>query len=139
MANPLSERDFAQFFAEVGNLLAPSASTEHAIPFQGLGQFFDDAARVIELAERRQQETDRTQAARFNVFDLIEPDENRFSDIIADLLDPVGRHGPGTLFLSLLFEELTSKIGHDLATRAKIIREAPTLEIQKFVSVRPTT
>jgi len=26
-----------------------------------------------------------------------------------------------------------------LATRAKIIREAPTLEIQKFVSVRPTT
>jgi hypothetical protein len=131
-ANSLGERDLARFFAEVGNLLAPSASIEHAIDFQSLGQFFNDAADVIALAGHRQQELDRTQATRFNVFDLIEPDENRVSDIVADLLDPVGRHGQGTLFLSLLFEELVSKIGHDSAMPAKIVREAPTLGIQKF-------
>ncbi|MBO0698072.1 MAG: PD-(D/E)XK nuclease family protein [Zavarzinella sp.] len=132
LTNPPSDLDLARFFADMGNLLALADPIGRAIDLRDVEQFFDDAATVIELARRRQQEMDRTQAGRFNVFDLIEPDENRLSDIIADLLDPDGRHGQGSVFLSLLFEELSSKIGHDSSTRAKIVREAPTLGIQKF-------
>jgi hypothetical protein len=32
-------------------------------------------------------------ATGFNVFHLIEPDENKLSDILAGLLDPKGSHG----------------------------------------------
>src|SRR4051794_32824876 len=68
--------------------------------------FFDAAAKVIKEAEIQESERNRTEARRFNVFSLIKPDENRLSDILADLLDPDGPHGQGNLFLRLLLEQL---------------------------------
>ncbi len=48
----------------------------------------------------------RVHAENFSVFDYIEADENRLSDIFADLLDPNGHHGQGERFLELLVERL---------------------------------
>lgn len=42
---------------------------------------------------------DRFLSTGFNVFSLIKPDENRLSDIIADLLNPDGSHGQQRAFL----------------------------------------
>lgn len=47
-----------------------------------LSQFFNDVDRQLKLAERRQQGIDKLKATKFNVFDLIEPDENKLSDIL---------------------------------------------------------
>jgi hypothetical protein len=56
------------------------------------------------LAARReeQQKRDRVEASAFTVFEWIKPDENRLSDIFAELLDAEGTHGQGPLFLGEL-------------------------------------
>lgn len=46
------------------------------------------------------------QAVDFNIFRFIDPDENRLSDIIADLLDANGTHGQGHSFLNELLVAL---------------------------------
>ena len=52
-----------------------------------------DTARALEA------ELDRHLARRFNVLDYLKTDELGLSSILADLLDPDGPHGQGTLFL----------------------------------------
>lgn len=42
---------------------------------------------------------DNLLSTRFNVFELIRPDEPMLSAILADLLDPRGTHGQGPVFL----------------------------------------
>ncbi|MFB0490055.1 PAS domain-containing protein [Methylobacterium sp. OAE515] len=48
----------------------------------------------------------RRLAPDFNVFDFINPDELRLSEILAWLLDPSGTHGQGALFLAEFLREL---------------------------------
>jgi len=71
-----------------------------------LERFFADVSYRVDLAERMQRSIDQKLATRFNAFSIIEPDENKLSDILADLLDPKGAHGQGNLFLRALFERL---------------------------------
>ena len=82
--------------------------------------------------EPQQRLLDQKQATRFNVFDFIEPDENRLSDVLAWLLDPQETHGQGGLFLRLLFKQLGFGSHSKLATDAKVHREAPTHGIEKY-------
>lgn len=93
-----------------------------------LNRFFAEIGRQIEL----QRHLDKRRASGFNVFRYIEPDENKLSDILADLLNPTGRHGQGDLFLRLLFQQLglNSDPGHTKG--ATVRREAPTHGIQKY-------
>jgi len=42
-------------------------------------------------------------APRFNCFDFINPDENKLSEVLAELLDPKGTHAQGDVFLRLFF------------------------------------
>jgi hypothetical protein len=58
-----------------------------------LQRFFFDVRYRVQLAERLQRQLDVRLATGFNVFDLIEPDENKLSDVLADLLNPKGNHG----------------------------------------------
>ena len=58
------------------------------------------AARAVE------HELDRHLARRFNVFRYLRDDELGLSRIIADLLDPTGEHGQGTIFLEAMLELL---------------------------------
>lgn len=98
-----------------------------------LEQFFADVGYRVELAEKMQQCLDHKLATKFNIFNLIEPDENKLSDILADLLDPKGTHGQGDLFLRRLFEQLgiveTGKLGED----AIVQREALTDKISNHL------
>lgn len=75
---------------------------------------------------------DKRHATGFNVFDLIEPDENKLSDILACLLDPKGNHGQGDLFLRLLFKQVGLGSDAKLTKNGKVQREAPTHGILKY-------
>jgi hypothetical protein len=123
------------------------ASQESASQSEGVGRFFRAtgaalAARRAELGERvgrtlcelreklaaAREEIRRNEllhATRFNVFGYIRPDENRLSDIIADLLDPRGTHGQGDAFLRLFGTELGVELPDELG-RATVTREEPT-------------
>ena len=58
------------------------------------------AARAVE------RELDRQLARRFNIFRYLRDDELGLSRIIADLLDPAGEHGQGTIFLEAMIDLL---------------------------------
>lgn len=62
---------------------------------------------------------------RLNAFDLFRPDENRISALIADLLDPSGTHGQGSLFVNSLLEVIGLPTA-GLNDHVKIRREMPT-------------
>jgi hypothetical protein len=80
----------------------------------------------VQLTERLLCQLDERLATGFNVFDLIKPDENKLSDVLADLLDPKGTHGQGDLFLRLFFEQLGLGSDAKLHTKdATVQREAP--------------
>ena len=63
------------------------------------------AIRVME--ERAQEEQDRRTGRKFSAFDLVRTQELDLSRIFAGLLNPMGDHSQGDLFLSLLLEELS--------------------------------
>jgi hypothetical protein len=113
-----------RFFTEAGSRLAREEALAEVNP-EELNRFFSGAKRQMELAEQ----LDRTEASGFNVFDLIRPDENRLSDVLALLLDPRGAHGQGDLFLRLLIEKLDAGLSNTQTKHAKVQREAPTLRI----------
>lgn len=103
--------EFRRFFDEVATqvtlpVAAPPFRPEAPIEQQQLDYFFDTIRSRVAIERQRQQEIDLTEATRFNVFDLIEPDENKLSDILADLMNPTGSHGQGDLFVRSLFQEL---------------------------------
>ena len=54
-----------------------------------------------------EDELDRQLARRFNALDYLRTDEMGLSRIIADLLDPKGKHGQGTMFLKLMLNKLS--------------------------------
>jgi hypothetical protein len=115
-----------RFFTEAASRLAgreilPELSVER------LDRFFSGAKHHVDLAEQ----LDRKLASGFNVFDLIRPDENRLSDVLALLLDPRGAHGQGDLFLRLLIEKLDTGLSTKHTKRATVRREAPTYRIDK--------
>ena len=105
-----------------------SAST--LVSREALEKFFNAAAQKVDEAEKQQREIDKIEATGFNVFHLIEADENKLSDILADLLDPKGSHGQGDLFLRLLFERLEISPETSATLNARVSREAPTETIK---------
>jgi len=60
----------------------------------------------LPAARRVERQRDRRVASRFNVFKYLRVDELGLSRIIADLLDPRGEHGQGTLFLEAMLDVL---------------------------------
>jgi len=118
------ETELNRFFTEAGSRLALETALMEVNPDE-LNLFFNGAKRQVELAEQ----LDRTEASGFNVFDLIRPDENRLSDVLALLLDPRGVHGQGDLFLRLLIEKLDAGLSNKQTKHAKVQREAPTRRI----------
>ena len=79
----------------------------------GLERFFYELAPRLEGARKVERELDRQLARKFNAFDYLRPDEWRLSKLIADLLDPKGKHGQGDVFLRGLLDRL-HKEGFDL-------------------------
>jgi hypothetical protein len=123
----IDEPDLQRFFVDIGTLIERDRPTE-----QELICFFAETGELIKQAEVKQRELDKTEASGFNVFSLIEPDENKLSDILADMLDPKGTHGQGNLFLRLLFKKLGFDSTDTLTKSAVITREARTHGIEKY-------
>ena len=67
-------------------------------------QFLSEVHPVLETVRRLERELDRKLAHRFNALDYLRDDELGLSRLIADLLDPLGKHGQGTLFLATYLE-----------------------------------
>jgi hypothetical protein len=94
-----------------------------------LERFSSSLASQLRVLEEERRRTDRTEASQFNVFDFIDPDENRLSDILRDLLNPNGPHGQGTLFLDQFLQCIDISVPLDVDA-AKVFREDPTHLIQ---------
>ncbi len=116
--------DLATFFAGVGRAI-DAAEARPTFDEPAWREFFGNAAGVIDAAEARRREVNRLTAGGFNVFRLIDPDENKLSDVLADLLDPRGTHGQGDQFLRLLLKLLGLDPDVVLLPRVRVMREAP--------------
>jgi len=88
--------------------------------------FYDLSFRLINFNAAKKK-MDVYLSSDFNVFKLINPDENKLSDIISDLLDSSGNHGQGDLFLRefLSVANITKKHNSDY----KVLREDTTTYI----------
>ena len=75
-----------------------------------LERFFLELAPRLETARVLDRELDRQLVRRFNVLDYLRKDELGLSRVVADLLNPEGNHGQGTVFLRLLLDKLGFKI-----------------------------
>ena len=67
------------------------------------------ALKIME--EREEEERDRRTGRQFSTFELVRTQELDLSRIFQGLLDPMGSHSQGDLFLSLLLEELSAAPG----------------------------
>jgi hypothetical protein len=74
-----------------------------------LDEFYGNASAQIEQFQKKRKAADLLESAGFTVFDYIDPDENRLSTVIHDLLDPSGEHGQGRLFLDSFLQTIGVK------------------------------
>jgi len=90
-------------------------------------RYFLDLNFRIENFNSTRKRMDVYLSSDFNVFELINPDENKLSDIISDLLDSSGTHAQGDLFLR---EFLTvANIKKTNTSNYKVVREDATTYI----------
>ncbi len=75
-----------------------------------LFSFFQPLVFKYRVAKEIKKQTDRYLASDFNLIELLRPDENRISDIIALLLNPKGEHGQGEIFLKEFIRQLENHI-----------------------------
>lgn len=77
-------------------------------------QFFAELNPILDATRKLEKELDRHLARRFNVFDYMgqdRPTEVLLSRIVADLLNPLARHGQGVLLLRTLIGKLSPECG----------------------------
>ncbi|RBL90494.1 PDDEXK-like family protein [Chitinophaga flava] len=87
--------------------------------------YFSGISDKISSIRNANKEIELLEAPRFSVFDYINADENKLSDIIADLLTPQGKHGQGNVFL-LEFLKLINLENIDPGKLRNVRREAST-------------
>ena len=132
------ENELEEFFTNIDSRInstdtSSRDSSSGVSPAQtDIKRYFGAISDQIQSADVKQRRLDKRQATGFNVFALIEPDENKLSDIIASLLDPKSNHGQGDLFLRLLFKELSIESFIGATNEAPVQREAPTHGILKY-------
>ena len=84
-----------RFFAD----LASRLESARRVNRKRYRDFFAGLAPRLETAKALDIELDRKLARRFNIFKYLKTDELGLSHILADMLNPRGPHGQGTLFL----------------------------------------
>jgi hypothetical protein len=134
----VSKTELEQFFTDIEYRMEPAekkqarcASPELMDQFKPK-DYFVAVSQRMELAKTQQRRIDKRRATGFNVFDLIDPDENKLSDVLERLVNPKGGHGQGDLFLRLLFKQLGLGSDAKLTKHAEVQREAPTYGILKY-------
>jgi len=93
-----------------------------------LDRFFSSLKQQVRMVRNAQRERDLFIARDFSVFDYIEPNEPKVSQIVADLLRPNGEHGQGVVFLAEFLKQLGAPVDARLED-ARIETETPTVHI----------
>ena len=96
-------------------------------------RFVDELAPRLETARALERQLDAHLARRFNVFDYLRRDELGLSRIVADLLNPEGKHRQGAIFLKLLLDGCGLK---DYAPLGSTARPAVEVEVEKEIKGR---
>jgi hypothetical protein len=92
--------------------------------------YFSDLKFRFNIIKKHSTETDLFLSTKFSVFDYIYVDENKLSDVIADLLNPYGNHGQQDLFL-VEFVKIIKLDNFNTYTFPKVNREIGTKLISK--------
>ena len=92
-------------------------------------RFFDELAPRLETAQSLEHELDTHLARRFNVFDYLRTDELGLSRVVADLLNPKGKHGQGAIFLGLMLDGC----GLEAHLARLEVRDAVEIEVEKAI------
>jgi hypothetical protein len=71
--------------------------------------FFNELSFRKNIFNQFRSQADKFLSSEFNVFDIINPDENKLSDILSNIFDIHGDHGQGVLFANLFTPFLNSK------------------------------
>jgi len=103
-----------------------------------LRNFFQPLIFKYRVIKEIKRQTDRYLASDFNLIEIMGPDENKLSDIIALLIDPNGPHGQGEVFLEKFLEEIKKQtentrlqdINALLSCKISISRESFTTKIE---------
>ena len=118
--NPeIYSKSLNRFFQGVGNCYLESQKTYE----KRLTNFFQPLIFRYRVAKEIKNQTDKYLASDFNLIELINPDENRVSDLIALFLNPEGEHGQGEIFLREFIKYLKGRI------KERINEEAENLKV----------
>jgi len=85
--------------------------------------YFDFIRMLTNVHNEHDKLLQRKLGIKFSVFDYIDVDENKLSDIVRDLLDPNGAHGQGSIFWNLFTEIIDQQ---DILSPARVLREVFT-------------
>jgi len=88
-------------------------------------RYFSEVEFRTKIYNKARQDTDYYMASHFNVFDYIAPNENKLSDIFADLLNPRGKHGQGGIFLKIFLKQIHHEKEENL-DYCQVVRESQT-------------
>ncbi len=91
-------------------LLKTSMNPSQPILTHDLERFFDGLHVRLEAADATRRELDRYLGSRFNLLEVLYPDENRLSSLLASLLEPRGGHGQGSKFLESFIGLLPARV-----------------------------
>lgn len=86
------------------NKLNNSRELQKDLSSEIIDEFFSGLEFCLDLFRSSYNELTMYLTDDFNVFEYIQPDENKLSDIIADLLDTRGEHGQGDVFLNAFLQ-----------------------------------
>jgi len=107
-----------------------------AEPQSRLRNFLNRYRDIQAIARQAEEKIERFTAARFSIFHFWNPNEVALSGLIADFLNPQGRHGQGPLFLekflSLLNRQLKSddRLSTSALSATEVTTEAATSHIE---------
>lgn len=89
-----------------------------------LQRFFGGLTPRLETARMLEHELDRQLARPFNALDYLRTDELGLSRIVADLLNPQGKHCQGAMFLKLLLDSLGFDVQDRLDAARVVVEKA---------------
>lgn len=99
--------------------------------YNQLTSFFEGLDYYLHVSREAQERLDLQLASRFSVFDYISISENKISEMLADLLNPKGKHGQGRLFLDLFLQQCVGA-----SSDKSLISSCMQLDFQAFTEYR---
>jgi len=130
MENPINIDKLKDLFSGMKDEIDHLNNNYKTNLINNLDIFFHNIRFMLKIYYANKEKTDIYLASDFNIFEnIISPDENKISDIIAFLLDPKESHGQKDIFYKKFVEilEIKQNINYE---KLSISRESPTLYIE---------